>query len=260
MDKKILRGAVKAFTLLELIVVIAIIVIMSSILIPNVSNQRRMAKIQSENDQAYQIYVAAQDYLNNLQKRGLKSEDYFGEIEFDSKKYGVMMVDEGTLDLLHSGGKGVETGKIEATEANLKTAYKQIVKRMGIRFKKEEDEFETSKGTSALRSKTLYGQGLSFCVLVNNRTYTVSCVYATDYKTKDSASTSSTYKMFHKVASTTDWKTANNTNAGKTLLKYGGFSSTQSLANGKANQENATKYGRKIAEPIYMGQYPIPMS
>ena len=52
MDKKILRGAVKAFTLLELIVVIAIIVIMSSILIPNVSNQRRMAKIQAQNDQA----------------------------------------------------------------------------------------------------------------------------------------------------------------------------------------------------------------
>ncbi|MBQ4362967.1 MAG: prepilin-type N-terminal cleavage/methylation domain-containing protein [Oscillospiraceae bacterium] len=102
MDKKILRGAVKAFTLLELIVVIAIIVIMSSILIPNVSNQRRMAKIQAQNDQAYQIYVAAQDYLNNLQKRGLKSEDYFGEIEFDSKKYGVMKTIEYFGDMEYS--------------------------------------------------------------------------------------------------------------------------------------------------------------
>ena len=72
--------SLKGFTLLELIVVIAIISVLLMIIVPNMTDYIRTSRIREANDQAQQIYVATQDYLNSLQTRGAKVEDYFGAV------------------------------------------------------------------------------------------------------------------------------------------------------------------------------------
>ena len=72
--------SLKGFTLLELIVVIAIISVLLMIIVPNMTDYIRTSRIREANDRAQQIYVATQDYLNSLQTRGAKVEDYFGAV------------------------------------------------------------------------------------------------------------------------------------------------------------------------------------
>ena len=67
--------SLKGFTLLELIVVIAIISVLLMIIVPNMTDYIRTSRIREANDQAQQVYVATQDYLNSLQTRGAKVED-----------------------------------------------------------------------------------------------------------------------------------------------------------------------------------------
>ena len=69
------RRKLKGFTLLELIVVVAIIAVMAAVLVPNVMDYIRSNKIRSANEQAQQIFMAAQDYLVSEQTRGVKAAD-----------------------------------------------------------------------------------------------------------------------------------------------------------------------------------------
>ena len=69
------RRKLKGFTLLELIVVVAIIAVMAAILVPSVMDYIRSNKIRSANEQAQQIFMAAQDYLVTEQARGVKAAD-----------------------------------------------------------------------------------------------------------------------------------------------------------------------------------------
>ena len=75
--KKKLRS-LKGFTLLELIIVIAIISVLLMIIVPNMTDYMRSNRMRAANDKAQQLYMATQDYLNTLQTRGAKVEDYFG--------------------------------------------------------------------------------------------------------------------------------------------------------------------------------------
>lgn len=69
------RRKLKGFTLLELIVVVAIIAVMAAVLVPSVMDYIRSNKIRSANEQAQQIFMAAQDYLVSEQTRGVKAAD-----------------------------------------------------------------------------------------------------------------------------------------------------------------------------------------
>lgn len=77
MNMKI-RNKLKGFTLLELIVVIAIISVLMMIAVPSISTYVRDAQMTEANTRAQQMYYAAQDYLTYLETRGYKAEDYFG--------------------------------------------------------------------------------------------------------------------------------------------------------------------------------------
>ena len=233
MKKRLMSSAVKAFTLLELVTVIAIIVILSAIIIPNVSNQRRMSRIQSENDKAYQVFVAATDYLNHLRTRGMPTTSYFADFtDANSRKWCALLVNEGVVEL----GVYTTTGK----ETNINYSYEQICKRMGVTA----DELSAS--------------GLSYYLLIDPVTYNVKCVWATDYNTAGTSGTSD-HKINDKVAGGNLIKSDRST--GQSLFgdtTRMGFESCQTTGSNQASQEAATKYGTGAQNPAYMGQYPLP--
>lgn len=57
----------KGFTLLEMIVVMAIIGVLASIIVPNTVSQMRQARIEQANSNAKQVYQAVQDYCTRMQ-------------------------------------------------------------------------------------------------------------------------------------------------------------------------------------------------
>ena len=57
------RKSIKAFTLMELVVSIAIIAVLSMIIVPNIVEYTRNSKIKAANNNAEIIYRAAQDWL-----------------------------------------------------------------------------------------------------------------------------------------------------------------------------------------------------
>ncbi|MDD6990946.1 MAG: type II secretion system protein [Oscillospiraceae bacterium] len=69
------KPKLKGFTLLELIIVIAILAVMMAILVPSISDYIRTNHIRSANSQAQQIYMAAQDYLVYEQIKGTTTND-----------------------------------------------------------------------------------------------------------------------------------------------------------------------------------------
>ena len=72
------RRFLKAFTLMELIVVIAIIAVLAAIIIPNTAAYLRSSKVTAANTQAQEVYNAVQDYLISQQIRGEKAFGYDG--------------------------------------------------------------------------------------------------------------------------------------------------------------------------------------
>ena len=72
------RRFLKAFTLMELIVVIAIIAVLAAIIIPNTAAYLRNSKVTAANTQAQEVYNAVQDYLISQQIRGEKAFGYEG--------------------------------------------------------------------------------------------------------------------------------------------------------------------------------------
>lgn len=76
------KHSLRAFTLLELIVVIAIISVLMAIIIPNTAAYLRNARVTEANTQAQEVYNAVQDYLIAQQIRG---EDAFGYTGTDTE-------------------------------------------------------------------------------------------------------------------------------------------------------------------------------
>ena len=72
------RRSVKAFTLLELVIVIAIIAVLAAIIIPAISQQTKDAKMKAANENAQSVYNATQEFLNDLQQRNEDAKSYFG--------------------------------------------------------------------------------------------------------------------------------------------------------------------------------------
>ena len=73
--KRRLRG----FTLIELIVVVAIITVLAMVIVPSTIYQIRSARVTEDNDHAHEIYNATQNYLIELQRKGLNPRTYFAE-------------------------------------------------------------------------------------------------------------------------------------------------------------------------------------
>ncbi len=115
-SNKKLRG----FTLMELIIVIAIIAILTAIIVPNMTNYMRSTRLQEANSRAQQIYVAAQDYLTHLQAKGVTSaelEKYFGRVTSAGvgKDMGYLVVDM-SIEKTHTGCAAGCTRKVHYSD------------------------------------------------------------------------------------------------------------------------------------------------
>ena len=115
-SSKKLRG----FTLMELIIVIAIIAILTAIIVPNMTNYMRSTRMQEANTRAQQIYVAAQDYLTHLQAKGVTSaelEKYFGRVTSAGvgKDMGYLVVDM-SIEKTHTGCAAGCTRKVHYSD------------------------------------------------------------------------------------------------------------------------------------------------
>jgi len=283
LDKAI--STIKGFTLIELIIVIAIIAVTSAIMIPNVIGQRRIAKIQAANDGAYTVYVATQDYLNNLQKRGLDAKKYFGKsgkfgkglLTYQEEGIGFLSVNGGVLEpVTNSKAYNTSNGKMNAAdrpeEAYLRQAFAGICKRLGKDCIKDGDA-EYNQYRSALSAAGVEGQplsaemnaaGESFLIEVYPDKYTVRCVYYTTYMTNKTDYTGyGTDDIFRRVfCDHNDLRCDNGVQAQK-YLSVSGFASVRKTGNKTFSQEYVAeragfqKMGDTYA-PAYVGQYPIP--
>jgi type II secretory pathway pseudopilin PulG len=299
MNRKILKGTVKGFTLLEMITALSIIIVLTAIMVPNIMDQRRMSKIQSENDHAYQVYVAAQDYMNYLQKYGKNATDEFVTIDAWGAKITYLVVDEGVIDYASSlggmiSGKASTETKDAGKREKINYAFAGICKRMGVSYKTNlgeemnqyipQDWYKNK--TARFYSPELHDSHLSFAIAINPNTYTIQAVFATDYMTEGSAGSTSAEDtnglmrtrltargLNHSASKIDSLKTTDSSRARSYTLYDQGFECMSTPAgtppsggrkrdpsSAWASQEAATKYGKNYQSAMYVGQYPLPMS
>lgn len=98
----------KGFTLVELIVVIAIIAVLMAILVPTITGYVRDARVTAANANAKQVFVAAQTYLTKLEVAGTAAPASGDIDEGDLSSY---------LGSAFSGGVYIENTDYQVTAA-----------------------------------------------------------------------------------------------------------------------------------------------
>ncbi len=253
-SRKLKTGKLKGFTLLELIIVIAIIVILMSIAIPSINAYIRNSKMRDANSQAQQVYIAAQSYLNNLQARGIKAENYFGE----KNNEGYVGVDY-SLSKSHSscsagsGGCGRKSGDdLYICKHDIKLAG---VDSTGTSISAEKAAI-AANGIAKNLSENFEG---SWIVVIYPKTYTVKYAVCSTELKRPKSSGSSFYNWEAVAAVGSPLQT--NAKAYNSIYKVG------SVVDGAAMTINGVDYRHSNVQEYdadhyvnvrYTGQYPVP--
>lgn len=166
MNKKTGRK-LKAFTLLELTVVIAIIVVLVAIAVPATQAMIRDSKTSSANDAAQQVYMAAQDYLVSLQINGKDATEFFGTADPTSGEASIGCVN-GVSQTAKQNSGGKNSKIIHFSEDG--TAHSEI-KNGGT-----DNEKKATAVNEILSRLSPDFQG-AWAVVVYPGTYTVKCAY-----------------------------------------------------------------------------------
>ena len=151
----------RAFTLLELIVVVAIITVLTAIAVPSLLTRLRNSRIQAANDQAQALYMATQDYLISLQRKGISSD------KLTSDGYFLPLAADENYAYIDFSETSYHTGKAKsgASTAKLPEAVRNILTNAG----------RVSKGDTWTEVNSQNKD--SFQIVVYPKTFTVVTVY-----------------------------------------------------------------------------------
>lgn len=238
------RRVFKAFTLLELIIAIAIIAILSAVLVPNTIERVRTTKIESANALAYELYSATQNYLTDQQ---IKNKS----LVFTSEQDGVFPVNKGTSGVL----KGKHKDKIIfGVKADALTAEYMV----------QNNDFSRTTGVDAAKAdaaakKVVNGinrylgtmdssqgtNGYFWAAQVDINTYTVDWVVCSEQKNAQDA----VFAVVNNYNNTSNNFSHLYTHIFSTGTENAGY------VNGYYVQEYDVNHGKQGA---YVGQYPIP--
>ena len=158
------------------------------------------------------------------------------------------MVDEGYIDYQYSFAENGTANKDAVNEA-----FSAICKNLGIEAIKE-------AGTGRMFAPEFASTGRSFYVLVYPSTYTVACVWTTDFGTTGSCNaggTDTAHTMHSKIRGGNNAKDSSGT---AYCLWDTGFLTVQTTAPNQHSQEAATKASNGSSSCAYMGQFPAPMN
>lgn len=172
----------KAFTLLELIVVIAIISVLLAVIIPNTAAYLRDSKLTAANTQAQEVYNAVQDYLIAQQIRGEKAFGY--NVDTQASEIYVAAITSGgqTTSIVH-GSSTVPAGS-EFTDDMAQKAVNGIAGTQSIKKAAGNGTVYDGYNTGYLSD----GFEGAWLVCIYPKTYTVKYVLFCDEYGSDSAS------------------------------------------------------------------------
>ncbi len=117
MRKKTREASQKGFTLIELMIVIAIIGILAAIAVPNFLKFKEKSYDASANHDIRNAYTAAQNYFNDYDQ-GIVTEMDLQEYGYKLTRFVTISIDDGTLDDLSmttTHSKGTKTYSIDAS-------------------------------------------------------------------------------------------------------------------------------------------------
>lgn len=215
------------FTLLEMIVVIAIIGVLASIIVPSTVSSIRDSKIETANTMAYEYYTAVQNYLTDVQ---IKNFPLCGDDSVKDKVFPASRPADGKLLL---AAKVTASGSEVANDSGV-TTFRSA--RPGTEKGKLVQKFINGVnkyiGTNEVTKNTIY-----WTAQIDVDTYTVDwVVYCDDVNAPASLKTlMNNYNGDHLYTSVFGKSTGTNT-----------------------SQEYDAMHSGSENTPAYVGQYPIP--
>lgn len=244
MNKRKLKG----FTLLELVVVIAIISIMAAVLIPNISDYLRSNKIKTANDQAQQIFMAAQDYLVSEQIRGVTVKDLTGTDSPSNLCWIMVSTEIGTDSTAYDKSNKTTVVDSHGIKTSTATTYADNDTNTGFDYRIQKDgtiSYPIADGVEARLDDGFKG---SWVVAFYPKTFTVAyAVYNGYYNTVSDCNNAV--------------KLIGTNNGGSVVTgrlyvsEYGtGVSSTKDTQESDFSHPDSSESGH-----MYTGQFPIPL-
>ncbi len=215
------------FTLLEMIVVIAIIGVLASIIVPSTVSSIRDSKIETANTMAYEYYTAVQNYLTDVQ---IKNLPLCGDDRVKDKVFPTSRPADGKLLL---AVKATASGSEIATDSGVSTfrAAKANPEKNKL-VQKFINGVNKYIGTNEVTKNTIY-----WTAQIDVDTYTVDwVVYCDDANAANSLKTlMNNYSGDHLYMTVFGKSTGANT-----------------------SQEYDAMHTGSENTPAYVGQYPIP--
>jgi len=228
----------KGFTLLELIVVIAIIGILAAVLIPSISDYMANSRMRSTYTEAQEVYNAAQTYLRQLETQGKDASLYFGDGSDNTAGLGYLGVDYSRTDPRNALSGASDVSKNQPVHFDDIMCVGSSVNTSGITDDMDCKAVEAANFIANQLSADFDG---AYIVFVYPKTYTVAYVLYTA-----EPSDNSSYKYEYEAL--------------KGIVNdYGCLSKLLSDSYSEVDTvEGIVRYSTASYSGTYVGQYPLP--
>lgn len=230
------KPKLKGFTLLELVIVIAILAVMMAILVPSISDYIRTNHILSANNQAQQIYMAAQDYLVNEQIKGTTTKDMVDTPSSPPRLCWIMVTTE----------PGYDSGNYDETNKTTVVDYYGISSNFKQTTVDSKTKYPIADGIESRLDGSFKG---SWVVAFYPKTFTVAYVVYNDYY-KTTAECEAAVKLIG-----TNGGVKNDTSCDDRLYLY--EFTTGSGSTTTAQESDFMHPSAGISPHMYTGQFPV---